>query len=185
MWLEAIITHADLVEVLGELLPLKIYLSRDGDEVDRDRWLFLRSASRVELVPDSGLRVTCAAEFRWTIAGIGPTLKIDELRVLLRPVVVETPEGGVLELNLAVEESDFHSLPDLVDATIARAVNAALTTKKIPWGFSETFSRTVPLGAILEQVRALKIEAPWGRLRIGADALALVVSFKLGFVRSD
>lgn len=185
MWLEAIITHADLVEVLGQLLPLKIYLSQDGDEVDKDRWLLLKPATSVELVPDTGLRVTCSAEFRWTIAGVGPTMKLDALGVFLRPVVVEKNKGGCLEFNIEVEETDFHSLPDLIDSTIAKAINAALSTKKIPWNFSETLNRTVPLGEMLDPVEALSIEAPWGKLRIGADALALVLSIKLGFVRGD
>src|SRR5262245_18164187 len=137
MWLEAIVTHADLVQVLGELLPVKIYLHHEGDEVDPARRLHLGSAPKVELVADEGLRVTCPAELRWAVAGVGPTMKLDALRVFLRPRVVERHKGGVLELDIEVEETDFHSLPELIDATIAKAVNAALTTKRIPWSFSE------------------------------------------------
>lgn len=185
MWLEAIITHGDLVEVLRQLLPLKIYLSTEGDEVDKDRWLLLKEAKHVELVPDQGLRVTCAAEFRWTLAGVGPTIQIDSLGVFVKPSVVEKHKGGTLEFQIEVEETDFHSLPDLIDHTIAKAVNAALSTKKIPWNFSETLNRTVPLGKMLDPVEALKIDAPWGEVRVRAEALVFVISVKLGFVRGD
>ncbi|APR86565.1 Hypothetical protein A7982_11914 [Minicystis rosea] len=185
MWLEAIVTHADLVEMLAQLLPVKIHLQQEGDGDDNGRWLHLGPASKVELVAEEGLRVTCPAELHWTLAGVGPTLKLDALRVFLRPHVLEKHKGGTLEIGIEVEETDFHSLPELIDAAIAQAVNAALTTKRIPWIFSDTLARVVPLGTMLEPIEALKIEAPWGRIRIGEDALALVISIKLGLVRGD
>lgn len=185
MWIEAIVTHADLVQVLRDLLPLKIYLDTEDNEVDKDRWFLIKEALHVELVRDQGLRVTCAAEFRWTIAGVGPTIKLDSVGVFLKPRVVEKHKGGALEFQIEVEETDFHSLPDLIDHTIAKTLNAALSTKKIPWNFSDTLSRTVPLPKMLEQVEALKIDAPWGEIRIREEALVLVISVKLGFVRND
>ena len=43
MWLEAIITQEDLIEVTKEFLPVKIYLHHEGDEVKTDRWLLLQA----------------------------------------------------------------------------------------------------------------------------------------------
>ena len=191
MWLEAIISHADLVEVLGEFLPVKIYLNQDDDENgerkkdEPDRSLLLHRATDVRLVPDEGIRVTCPAELTWSIVGMSPTVQIDELSVLIRPEVVEKNKGNVLEFGLQVKEADFHSLPGFIDETIVKAVNGALAAKKPSWNFTETLTRTVGLGTLFEQVEALKIEVKWGKTKIGADVLGLVLSFKIGFVRKD
>jgi len=185
MWLEAIITEEDFIKVMEQLLPVKILLSKEDEKVDPDRWLLLKPAKLVELVADEGLRVTCPAEFSWSIAGVSPTMKLDELRVMLRPQVVEKNKGGVLELEIEVEESDFHSLPELIDSTIAKAVNAALANKPLVWNFTETLTRRVDLGTTFEPVEALDIGVSWGKLRVTKEAFTLVVSFKLGFVRGD
>lgn len=191
MWLEAIISHADLVEVLEQFLPVKIYLNQDNDENgerkkdEPDRSLLLERATDVRLVPDEGIRVTCPAELTWSIVGMSPTVQIDELSVLIRPEVVEKHKGNVLEFGLEVKEADFHSLPGFIDETIVKAVNGALAAKKPAWNFTETLTRTVGLGTLFEEVEALKIDVKWGKTKIGADVLGLVVSFKLGFVRKD
>jgi hypothetical protein len=195
MWLEAIITKEDFVQVLGELLPVKIYLDQEDEkegakeeakekEKEKDRWLLLGKATAVALVPE-GLRVTCPAEFSWSIAGVNPTMKLDELRVLLRPEVVEKNKGAVLEFNIQVEEADFHSLPEFIDATIAKAVNTALAAKKPIWDFTDTLTHTVGLGKMFDPIEGLKIGVSWGKLRVNEEALTLVISFKIGFVRGD
>jgi hypothetical protein len=191
MWLEAVITHDDLVQVVKKLLPVKIYLdeepapNEEGKSTERDRWLVLNPATQVALVVDEGLRVTCSAELKWAIAGMGPTLNLDALQVMLRPRIVETSDGHALEFTLEVEEADFHVLPVFIDATIARAVNTALATRKLSWNFTKTLSRKVSFGHVFDRVEALDIEVALGKLRIDAEALALVVSFEVGFVRAD
>jgi hypothetical protein len=185
MWLEAIITREDLAAVLKQFFPVKIYLHEEGKEVNEKRWLRLGQATQVALVAEEGLRVTCPAELSWSIAGVGTTMKVDELRVLLAPQIVKMNKGEVLEFQIQVEEADFHSLPGFVDATIVKAVNAALGTKKLPWNFTETLTRKVDIGKMFDPIEALRIAVQWGKLRIGAEALALVVSFDIGFVRGD
>ena len=191
MWLEAIISQEDLVQVLGEFLPVKILLDekkeeeKDEKKNEPDRSILLHPASKVELVPNEGIRVTCPAEITWSIAGMSPTVKLDELSVLIRPQVVEKNKGSVLEFGLEVEEADFHSLPGFIDNTIAKAVNGALATKKPAWNFTETLTRTVGLGKLFDPVEGLKIEVSWGKTKIGAEVLGLVLSFKIGFVRAD
>jgi len=187
MWLEAVITEKDLVELVRQLLPVKVHLNHEteGEEKPPERWLLLQPAKEVRLIPDQGLRVTCPAEIMWSIAGMSPTVKLDELSVLLRPQVVDKHKGPVLEFQIEVEETDFHSLPEFIDATIAKAINAALAAKKIPWDFTETLTRTVGLGKTMEPIEGLKIAVVWGKTRIGSDALTLAISFKLNFVRGD
>jgi hypothetical protein len=185
MWLEAILTREDLAEVLKQFFPVKIYLHEEGKEGNEKRWLMLGQATHVALAAEEGLRVTCPAELSWSIAGMGTAMKLDELRVLLVPRIVKMNKGEVLELQIQVEEADFHSLPGFVDATIVKAVNAALATKQLSWNFTETLTRTVGLGKMFDPVEALRLEVQWGKLRIGAEALALVASFDIGFVRGD
>lgn len=182
MWLEAIITRDDLVQVLGELLPVKIHLDHDEET---DRWLFLHKATQVTLVPDEGLRVVCSAELRWSIAGMSPKVQLDELGLLLRPQVVEKNKGHVLELNIEIEDADIRGLPALIDSAIVKAVNAALSQKKLVWNFTDALTRTVGLGETFEPIEALKIGVTWGQRRISAEALVLVASFQLGFIRDD
>jgi len=116
---------------------------------------------------------------------MGTTMKLDELRVLLVPRIVKMNKGDILEFQIQVEEADFHSLPGFVDAAIVKAANAALATKKLPWNFTETLTRTVALGKMFDPVEALRIEVQWGKLRIGVEALTLVASFDIGFIRGD
>jgi hypothetical protein len=191
MWLEAIISQEDLVQVMGEFLPVKIFLDQsevgEGEKKkdEPERSLLLHTATQVTLVPDEGVRVTCPAELTWSIAGMSPTMKIDALQVMIRPQVVEKNKGHVLAFGMEVEEADFHVLPGFLDNTIAKAVNAALATKKPDWNFTETLTRTVGLGKMFDPVESLKIDVQWGKTKMGGEALGLVVSFKLGFVRND
>jgi hypothetical protein len=191
MWLEAIITQEDLVQVLGEFLPVKIFLDQEGtgegekknDQPERS--LMLHTATRVELVPEQGFRIRCPAEVTWSIAGMNPTMKIDELRVMIRPRVVEKNKGNVLEFAIEVEEADFHSLPGFLDNTVVKAINTALIAKQPAWNFTETLTRKVDIAKFFDPVEALKIEVLWGKTKMGAETFGLVISFKLGFVRND
>jgi hypothetical protein len=186
MWLEAIITREDFVEVMREVLPVRLTLAEAsaGEPSSADRWLELQPATAVALVPDRGLLVTCAAELGWSIAGIStPTIKVDQLRLLLRPEVVDRNRSHLLEFELQIEDAELHGVPALVDGTITRAVNGALAAKRLSWNFSETLSRTLGVGNIAEPLDGLRIDVQWGKQRIGADAMALIVSFKLHFLR--
>jgi len=182
MWLEAIITQEDLVQALDEILPVKIHF--DADE-KTDRWLVLHRATEVTLVADEGLRVSCSAELTWSFAGLSPTVKLDQLGVLLKPRVVEKKAGHVLEFNIEIEDADLRGVPAFIDSTIVKAVNGSLSEKTLIWNFTETLTRTVGLGKTYEPLEALKIDVAWGKHRITAEAIVLVVSFKLHFVRDE
>jgi len=182
MFLEAIATKDDLVQALGQILPVRIDL---GGEHPRSRVLALHAARSVELVADRGLRVVCSAELTWDIAGLSPTVKLDELAILLKPRVVDHNGGAAIDFNIELEEADIHGLPGIIDATIMKAANAALVSKKITWDVTESLSRTVNMGSALEEVQRLKISVDWAKCRITAEAFVLAASFKLTFLRSD
>lgn len=180
MWLEAIVTREDFVQMLGEILPVKIHLSDDGEA---ERWLLLHRANEVRLVPDEGLHVAFNAELQWSFAGLSPSVKIDNLNLMLRPAVGAQRGGQVLELHIEIEEADIRGLPAIIDSTIVKAVNSALSAKKVAWNFTETLTRSVSLGLTCEPITALNIGVAWGKRRISEEAMVLVVSFTLNFVR--
>ena len=68
---------------------------------------------------------------------------------------------------------------------IAEEFDQHYATKKPAWNFTETLTRTVGLGNMFDPVEALKIDVSWGKTKIGTEVLGLVLSFKLGFVRTD
>ena len=185
MWLEAILAQEDLVLLMREFLPVKIYLHHEGGEVDKDRWLMLQTATDVALVADEGLEITCPAELTWGIAGMSPSVKVDALRVMIRPRINELHKGHTLDFHLQVEEAAFHGLPAFMDGTVVKAINAALATKTIPWNFTKTLTQNVPLGKMFDPLEALDIHVKWGKVRIEPGALTLAISFKIDIVRAD
>src|SRR5262245_56192604 len=125
MWLEAIITCADLMQVIEGLLPEKIFL-HDEDQDKKERWLRLERAVDIALVANEGLRLVCPAEIAWEVtAGRTPKAKVEKLRVLLRPKVLERHDGNALAFVPEVEEVYFHISPRFIDTTIANAVSTS------------------------------------------------------------
>jgi hypothetical protein len=181
MWLEAIVSREDLVRLLDQLLPVKINL----DVPETDRWIKVGRATAVDLVADAGLRVSCPAELKWEIAGMGPTLTVETISLLLRPDVVEHGNGHTLDFHIEIEDVDIRGVPTVIESAILRKVNARLESEKLSWNFTDTLTYSVPIGQLLESIASLNIGVAWGKRRVTAEGLALAVSFKVDFVRND
>jgi len=182
MWIEAIVTKDDFVEVLGQLLPLKIHFD---DDKKTDRWLYLDRATDIELVPEQGLRIACPAEIMWSVSVVDIPIKLHTLQVLLRPEIVTKNRGDVLNFNIHLEEADIKGLPSVIDHTIMKAVNEALARKELAWDFTKTLTNTVKMPALLDPIDSLAISVTWGKRRVDAEVMVLVVSFHLKFNRGD
>ncbi len=182
MWIEAIVTKEDFVEVLKQILPVKIHFD---DDDKTDRWLHLDCPTDVELVPEKGLRIACPAEIMWSISVVEIPIKLHTLQVLLRPEIVKKQRGDVLVFNLELEEADVAGLPSMIDHTIMKAVNAALARKELAWDFTKTLTNTVNMPKLLDPIDSLTIDVDWGKRRVDDKALVLVVSFHLTFNRGD
>jgi hypothetical protein len=107
------------------------------------------------------------------------------LKVLVRPDIVSKSSGDVLQFNLEIEEADFKGIPSLVDRGLVKAINASLATKEMAWDFTKTLTHTVGLPKLLEPLESLSIRVAWGKRRVDAEALVLVVSFQLTFNRAE
>jgi len=182
MWIEAILTKDDFVAVLEQILPVKIHFD---DDKRTDRWLALGRATAVEMVPEQGLRISCPAELMWSISVVDIPIKLNTLQVLLAPEIVTKERGDILVFNLTLEEADIKGIPSLIDHAIMKAVNEALVRKAMAWDFTRTLTHTVKMPALLDPIESLAIHVAWGKRRVSAEAMALVVSFQLGFNRCD
>jgi hypothetical protein len=178
MWLEAIIARADFAALATELFPLSVHLGAP----DSEHYLLLSSASAVSLIEGRGLRFTCNAQIRWPVLGMDVPLNVEALTVLVEPSVPEGSESLVLGVQL--EHASVSWLPALVDAKIVEAVNDALKMKsrELCWNFTKTLSHEFPLPELLQPLRALDLNVAWGKVRVTAEALVLVVSFRAAAV---
>lgn len=182
MWIEAIVTKEDFAELLKQILPVKIHFDEDPKT---DRWLYLDSATDIELVPEEGLRVACPAEIMWSVSVVDIPIKLHTLQVLVRPEIVKKSRGDILVFNLHLEEADIKGLPSVIDHTIMKAVNEALSKKELAWDFTKTLTNTVKMPKVLDPIDSLSIKVNWGKRRVDAEAVCLVVSFHLDFIRGD
>ena len=174
MWIEAIISQDDCTSLAGQLFPLSVHLGA----ADSEHYLLLSSATGVSLVEGRGLRFTCNAQIRWPVLGMDLPINVDGLTVLVEPSV---PEGSeCLFLGITLERANVSWLPALVDAKIMDAINDALQKRspELSWNFAEALSHEFPLPELVQPLRALDLQVGWGKVRVTAEALVLVVSFR-------
>ena len=174
MWIEAIVSQADFVALAAELFPLSIHLGAP----DSEHFLLLSSATAISLVEGRGLRFTCNAQIRWPVLGMDVPIKVEALTVLVEPSVPEGSESMLLGVQL--EHANVSWLPALVDAKIVQAVNDALKKRgsELSWNFAQALSHEFPLPELVQPLRALDLKVGWGKVRVTAEAMVLVVSFQ-------
>jgi hypothetical protein len=119
----------------------------------------------------------------WSVVGVNVPFRLHTLQVLLRPEIVAKPTGHVLAFNLELEEADFKGIPALVDHGIVKAVNAALAAQDLAWDFTKTLTNSVKMPKLLDPIETLEIKVNWGKRRVDDEAVVLVVSFQLDFIR--
>lgn len=181
MWLEAVLSQDDFVRVLGEFLPVSLPL----DDDDKVRSLWLGPATSVDIVEGVGVRVACPAKLSWTLAGVATHISLATLQVMVRPEIRERKNGQALAFVLELEEADIEGIPALIDNTIMKAVNLALSRKELAWHFTRTLSRRVGLGDLFDPIDELIVKVAWGKERVSKDAIVFAVSIQLGFQRRD
>jgi hypothetical protein len=173
MWVEAIVAKDDLAKVVGELCPLRISIGADGN-------LLLSDPREVALIPGEGLRMTVTSEIHWPVLGIQIPVSIRSATLLVKPEIVEAPQGPNLTFRLQLDDVDIAILPALVDRGIVELVNKELAAKhvELAWGFTSTLSHVFELPQALASVRALDLRATSGRVKVTHEALALAVLFQ-------
>ena len=181
MWIEAIISQDDFESLAVELLPLAIHLGAS----DSEHYLLLSAATALSLVEGRGLRFTCNAQIRWPVLGVDVPINVHGLTVLVEPSVAEGSDS--LQLGIQLERANVSWLPALVDAKIVEAVNEALHRRRadLSWNFAETLSHEFALPELVQPLRALNLKAGWGKVRVTAEAMVLVISFRASAITTS
>lgn len=180
MWIEAIIAKDDFAAVVRQMTPLRIHFD-DNDKTNR--WLYLGKPTSVELVAEKGIRISCPAEIMWSVVGVNVPIKLHTMQVLMRPEIVAKPTGHILVFTLELEEADFKGIPALIDHGIVKGVNAALAAQELAWDFTKTLTNSVKMPKLLDPIETLEIKVNWGKRRVDDEAVVLVISFQLDFIR--
>lgn len=171
--------RANIERLLNEFAPIRIHMTpKDEDR----RWIELEPPSRIEMVPDRGVRVVTRARVRYTVAGIRVPLRIRRLQALLEPVVVQAGETGHrLAFAIDIESGDLVGVPDVIDGLIVGKVNQALNPRdtRMVWAFGQTLTRSFEMPERLEPLNRLQLAVDDGAVdvddekivfRIGLDA---------------
>jgi len=180
MWIEAIISKDDFAAAVRQMTPLRIHFD-DNDKTNR--WLYLGKPTSVELVAEKGIRISCPAEIMWSVVGVNVPFKLHTMQVLMRPEIVAKPTGHILVFNLELEEADFKGIPALIDHGIVKGVNSALAAQELAWDFTKTLTNSVKMPKLLDPIETLEIKVNWGKRRVDDEAVVLVISFQLDFIR--
>jgi hypothetical protein len=125
------------------------------------------------------LRVACKAEIRWPVLGITVPITIDKVTLLITPVITEKDGRPALAFRLQIEHVDVGMLVKLMDSSLTALVNKELETHaELVWGFAKTLSVSAKLPEVMKDLASLDLEVAWGKVKITAEALVFVVSFR-------
>jgi hypothetical protein len=175
MWLEAILSRADLEQAIRSFTPATISMGDHGS-------VCVEPPTHVELVPRKGLRAVCPATVHGSLFGVDVPVTVSAARFLLWPSVVSRSGGDVLVFTVTLESIDVGALPHLLETVAVDAINAALVAHgaELAWNFRETLSHRFALPAVITAIRSLDISAAWGEIRITEEALVFAVSIHIG-----
>lgn len=181
MWIQTILSAADLRDLLRQVTPLTIEIG--GPE----QYITFEDVEDVALVADKGLRLTCKANVRWPVFGLTLPASVHALTALLSPVIEKTAAGDVLTFSVTLEKADFVGVPTMIDEKITDRINAEIAAHGIQgrWNFTETLTQTVSLPTNLRPLEGLRLAVAWGEVKITGEALVLAISFHPTVHRGD
>jgi hypothetical protein len=182
MRLQAVLPRTDLVELLNQLLPLKVLLGADGDD---DRTLVLRDPRAVTFVLGDGVVMSCTADLRWSVLGLSVPIHLRELSIKLTPQIVQRSGAPALVFGLAIEHADLALVPAVVDTHLVERVNQALLERQVElgWEFSKTLTHAFALPALLANVRSFNLGVGESSVEVVPDALVLSVELLTSVTR--
>jgi hypothetical protein len=176
MWVEAVLSKEDLASVIVQIVPVTIHINADEGT---DQYIELATATDLALVADQGLRMTTRARIHWPVLGIAVPIKIDPLRVMIKPGITGTPRGDALSFTLEIEHADFAGLPAFGDRAITDKINGELGKShvEIAWAFAKTLSHRFNVPPLLEPLDSIALNVAWGKVRVTDEAMVLAISF--------
>ena len=182
MHISATLFEETIVELLAQLLPLKLVL----DEKKR-RWVEVARPDHVKFVVDEGLQLRTSARVQWSVAGVAIPFSIRRIELMVRPRIAEDDLGGKLVFALEIEDADLKGIPAAIDQSIVAKVNAKLASlgDKIGWDFGRTLRREITLPSPLHPVEAFQMRAQEGSVVIKHDRMILSMYTPARFKRAE
>jgi len=178
MWLQALLTPADLEHVLAQVTPVRIALDEDDPD---GSYLWIDRPSQVELRSGEGLRIATSARVQWEVVGIKVPLTLRAVTLRLIPSIAQRDGKDVLAFCAQVEEADLSSVPGFIETPLIARVNEALAAEhaQLAWAFTDTLDFNFHLPPAMEPQRNLRLFARWGAVRTSGEAVAVAASFRL------
>jgi hypothetical protein len=170
MWLDAIVTSADLKKVLDQLTPVKVPLGSRGH-------LFFDAPVDVSLVADRGLRVRCHAKLLWPVLGIDVGITVSSMTILVVPSIEARDGERVIVLAPEVEALDLALLPDIGDAELRGFINRELQEKRVelPWNYRHTLDHQIPLPDWFRTGAMFDIRSDGAAVKVTNDSIGLAI----------
>lgn len=164
--------------LLGQLMPATVTLDAQGAEAGQ-RWMRIEPPHHVDFVPAVGLRVRTTATLQWTAVGLAVPATLNEVTLLVRPVVTSGERGPKLVFRPEIEQADVKFLPAFVDEAIAARINSALAAQGdlVAWHFGETLAQRVAMPHNLTPVDAFHLAA--GNLDVTVHEQGIVLKLRL------
>jgi hypothetical protein len=173
MFLEAILTKADLETVLRQFSPLKILLGDNGS-------LLLAEVKDVSFVPDEGIEVVCDGALHWPVLGFDMPVTFNGLALRVLPVVDTAAKGTPLVFRLQLNHTGLAVLPSMFDHRVTTLINDEFQKKhvELSWNFIKTLTHEFALPAAIASAAAISLVAVEGVVKANSRALGLAVRFE-------
>jgi hypothetical protein len=178
MQLCASLTKEDLTSLIEQITPLRV-------ELQPKRVITLARPTRIELVPDAGVRVRGHASFKWDVAGLAIPVTLRSWQVLLVPSIVARKGSHVLAFNPKLEGLEFKSLPMFLDVRIAEAVKQGLAAhcNKLAWDYGKHLSVILPIPDRVTPRGEVALGSTGGTVNVTAVDVRLTLTFGVRVTR--
>jgi hypothetical protein len=170
MWLDAVVTSADLQKVVAQVTPIAVPLGSRGH-------LFFDTPAEVSLVADRGLRIRCHAKLLWPVLGIEVGITISSMTVLIVPAIEERNGHRVIVFTPEVEALDLALLPEIGDTELRAFINRELQEKRVelPWKYNETLDHQFELPDWFRAGATFDIRSKGAAVKITNDSIGLAI----------
>ncbi len=125
----------------------------------------------------------CAARVNYPIPVLPDRYLLEELTVLVTPMIVDGEHGPVMAFKLDITDVDIKYMPEFVDAAVATRINKTLSENiaKIAWNFQGTLDRVLNLPQRVSQLRQIALGPTRARVEIAEDGLVVRFAVPLSF----
>jgi hypothetical protein len=173
MWLDAIVTQADLQTLVNQLTPATLPLGEKGH-------LYFDAPVDVTLVPDRGLRIQCHAKVMYPVLGIDVAVTIHSMSILVVPGIEVRDGDRVIVLTPEVEVIDLALLPNVGDSEVRAFLNRELFQKRVelPWNYRETLDHSFALPEWFRSASEFAIRTNGASIKVTSETLGLAIGFK-------